>query len=305
MTRSANPLYTQFISQPLETATTIGKKKTQVLSGFEFSNIFEYAPKVAGVGLDIDMESWRFPIKITRGLSKNTEVGLALSLMHSGGGFLDSFIQNYHNAFGFPNGGRDRVSNGRYAFNITRNGASIYSVNAHSLINNDATLFGKWLSFEETKTRPAIALKGALKIPLTTADSGAGSLRPDVGLSFLIQKSMRRVHSYSQIGFAALGGHEKINSLIKKGAWVYAQGFEFNLANQVSLLAQINGQSSHFKSTGIASLDEGLLDLTVGLKGFILAEKKKWIYEVGLTEDPTGSGPSVDFTFFGHVGLEF
>jgi len=50
------------------------------------------------------------------GLGRGLEIGAEIPCVVVGGGFLDDFIVKYHDAFGFPQGGRDDAPRNRLLY---------------------------------------------------------------------------------------------------------------------------------------------------------------------------------------------
>src|SRR3989344_3325632 len=117
--RTQHPVYLQMVQLTPAKAEVLPTGNFEVRVDSSYSNLYER--QTDGVNaINLDMELWYLNWVATYGLLPNLEVGLELPLIHFGTGFLDSFIQNYHNAFGFPNGGRDQVQNGLFTYRITR-----------------------------------------------------------------------------------------------------------------------------------------------------------------------------------------
>ena len=224
-TRTQNPLYLQFVAQPMEMATTLSKNKFAFDLSTTFTNFFDRNIKANGVGVDLDMELWRTALQANYGITHRITLGVELPFLSTSGGFLDSFVQDYHNAFGFPNAGRDDVDNGRFSFKLTRNGSTVYDADETRWGLSDIPLNFKFNFFDETKRLPALALKTSLKMPTGSFSKGTGSGKVDFAASLLSQKSLGRFHLYSQLGFTAFGGHgdQELNALTKKGALLYGQ----------------------------------------------------------------------------------
>lgn len=305
--RSQNPLHLLFLFDPLERPEPISKGHFDFAIETNFSNLFEFMPRNTGVGLDLDMELVRTAIKIGYGVTKNNSVGIQIPFITMQGGVLDSFIQGYHKAFGFPNAGRDRVANGRFGYQVTNNGTILYQVNQEAFGLGDLVLWDKLKVFDETKWIPAIAVKGSLKIPTGRRSQGTGSGNPDFAFSVFAEKSYKRIHSYSQIGLSLLGSHPNLDPFLVNGATVFGEALEFNLTEHHSVVAQVWGNSPIFKNTGIEDLSSATFDLTVGFSGAYPIKKilRKIHYQFGFAEDALSLGPSVDFTLYFNLGVEY
>lgn len=310
--RTQNPLTLLFVSQTLERASTLPKGHFSTSVETTFSNIFERSLPLTGTTVDMDMELVRTAFRFSYGITNHLEAGLELPFLSSSGGFLDSFVQGFHNTFGFPNGGRGLVKNGRFSYRVTRDGTTLYQVNPSTFQPSDLVLTQKLSILDETKGVPAITARTSLKLPTGSTSDGTGSGRPDFGFSLLAEKSYKRLHSYSQIGFLILGGDEQLSPIIRKGASLFSQAFEFNLFEHLSFVGQVDFVSSIFKHSAIAGLSEAAVDLTFGFTGRIPLRRvplksasHQIFYRASFTEDPTGSGPSVDFTTLFNVGVEY
>lgn len=303
--RTQNPLYLRFISMPLEKTTPTPKGEFVLSLETTFSNLFERNIPATGTGVDMDMELVRTAFKTNYGLFKNMTLGMELPFLSFSGGFLDSFIQGYHNAFGFPNAGRQNVDNGRFSYQLFEDGVSFYQTDQAVFRLGDVVLSQKLKVIDERKKIPAVALKTSLKIPTGSLTQGTGSHRPDFGLSLLFEKSHKRLHGFTQIGFLALGGDSRLRPILTKGGAFFSQALEFNLFEHLSLVSQIDFVSSLFKNTDITELNQEVFDLTFGFTGEVETKKyfKKIFYKASFTEDPLSRGPSIDFTLFFDVGV--
>lgn len=303
--RTQNPLYLLFYGEIMESAHTLPAQMRQITADVTFTNLFERRVKATGIGLDLDMELWRGVTMARYGFSDFLELGLEIPFQGMGGGFLDAFIQNYHNAFGFPNAGRDLVPNGSYAFLVTSGGAPLYSAPA-SVGLGDISLSAKWKLAEEEKW-PGLAVKAAFKIPTGSASKGLGSGNPDGAMALYAQKSFGRFHSYTEFGFVANGGTRSLGPILRPFVVTAGQAFEFNLGNHLSALVQLNTNTPLFHGTGLTELDHMPLDLVIGLRGQHSPAKglHRINWQVAFTEDPAANDPSIDFSVNGNVSVEF
>src|SRR4030095_1002404 len=161
-----NPLTLLFLSPVPESASVLERGHSRFSVAFTLSNLIERSfPRGAKVGVDLDMEVYRTGLHFAYGLLPNLEAGLELPFLSFSGGFLDSFIQNYHNAFGFPNGGRSFVPNGRFSYLLTEEGRTLYSPKQSSFGLSDVSVYLKYGFLKEGRRRPALSLRSAFKFP--------------------------------------------------------------------------------------------------------------------------------------------
>lgn len=64
----------------------------------------------SGSAAVIDVETTTFLLSLEHGFSERWSAGLEVPLLHQDGGFLDTIIDDYHDLFGLPDGGRESRS---------------------------------------------------------------------------------------------------------------------------------------------------------------------------------------------------
>jgi len=295
--RSQNPVYLLFLSPRSEPARVLPAGSLKLSAQGPYSNIFEEGMNpTSGLNVDLDMELFRPAFLLQWGFAPQWEFGLELPFLHFEGGFLDAFVQGYHNAFGFPNGGRDTVSNGRFEYRFSTYGQDRYRVGTEMLQPSDLILHVKrqWLTNQNAWLDLATTLY--LKIPTGKKSEGLGSGSPDLGINLAIAKHYKRLHVYANLGGVLLGATDLgFEEWLNTWLWSWMSAMEVTLwSHHLSGLAQVQGDGSLFDGTGIDVLDQGNLILTIGFAG----QEGPWGWKVAFAEDPSGQGPAVDFTSY-------
>ena len=306
-TQSQNPLFQLFIQSPNERAGILGDKHFLFEIQETVSNIFEKEASSKGSSLDLDMELYQTNFIFSYGLGKYFETGMKLPFLSFNGGFLDSFLQGYHHTFGFPNGGREEVANGRLSYVIQDTAGHRYAPKLKAFGLGNLEFYFKTKIAEETRFFPALSLRHTFKIPTGRKSNGLGSGTPDLHFNLSLEKSYKILHSYTNIGVSFLGGMSELDAILHSKLFTFSQSFEVQFCSLASVLAQVQGTSPYFHDTGIVSLDKIPLDLVIGFKGKG-NDQGKWEHfrwEVALAEDLLPSGPSVDFSAHFKFGLEF
>ncbi|MBF0492504.1 MAG: DUF3187 family protein [Deltaproteobacteria bacterium] len=304
--QTQNPLLELFLQAPSETPHTLGSGHFRFEIQETLSNIFERENAANGSTNDLDMELYKTAFSFSYGLGKRYELGIKLPFLSFSGGFLDAFIQNYHNTFGFPNAGREEVPNGRFNYSV-KIPSGTYAPKKTDFGLSNIELYFKTRILDEEKWAPALSLRATLKVPTGKKSEGLGSGNPDFHFNLALEKSYKIFHSYTNLGFLFLGGMEELNSNLHRSIFSFSQSFEVQFCSVASVLAQIQGSSPYFKDTGLASLDEIPLDLVIGFKGKG-NDKGPWEHfrwELAFAEDLVPSGPSVDFSLHFNLGAEF
>ena len=115
----------------------------------------------------------RFTVAAHYCLFPRLELGVKIPYVSHKGGFLDGFIESYHRAFGFPNGGRDQAR--KIVFSIVT-GVTVSKKSASDSSGSgigDVIMTAAFPLSEEKNQ--GITLNAALKLPTGTAISSGES----------------------------------------------------------------------------------------------------------------------------------
>jgi len=298
--RTQQPIYLQTVTILPSRAKVLPTGALELRVDSAYSNLYERETN-ATYDINLDMELWRLAYVVNYGFAPNWEVGLEIPTLHFDGGFLDGFIQDYHNTFGFPNGGRNLVANGTFNHTISRNGQPIYSVGSQSLGVGDLTLNLKNQILEEGDLMPALGLTFAMKFPSGDADLGLGSGNVGFGLGTAFEKSWRRLHGYLNLNYLVDGGNERLGDLMVNEMFDFSLAGEVSFSKKVSGLVQLVGGTPRLKGTGLETWDGVPLDLILGARG----NEGKFFWQAAFSEDVRAVGPSVDFTAWISTGIHF
>jgi len=306
-TRSQNSLYLQFLAMPIESPQTLKKGQKEAFTHTTFSNVFEYSP-ITNTFLNLDMEIWRTAFNFKYGVTDEIDVMIEMPFITNSGGFLDGFVQWYHNLFGLPNGGKELVSNNEYHYEITQNGTALVSYPKTLFGLSDITLRCKYFFSDRLKLPIKVAWTGYFKVPIGRFSRGLSSGQVDAGFSFLAEKQIKRFHFVTQLGVAVLGMSEDLATIQKRGLFVFGQSVEFQLVQNLSIIIQLTGNTAGFKDVDTGDLTDAVADLNIGIAGsFDL--KKGWFdtffYQWSFSEDVLSRGPSVDFSVLFLAGVRY
>ncbi|MFH1029210.1 MAG: DUF3187 family protein, partial [Pseudomonadota bacterium] len=163
--------------------------------------------KTAREQIVLDGESYRWTLAASYGLGQRFEAGIEIPYVLDGGGFLDSFIIEWHKTFGLPQGGRDSAAKNRLNYSYSKDGVQKLTMNHAGSGIGDISLTGGMKLYEtrDNGQHDSLALRAALKLP--TGDSAAlqGSGSTDFALSLC--GSMINFTEWGSLGlFGSAGG---------------------------------------------------------------------------------------------------
>ena len=304
--REQNPIYLQSLGLTPTRATVLPEGSIETRLDWAYSSVFEQGQSATN-RVTLDMEMMRLAAHVIYGLTSNFEVGIELPFYHSGGGFLDSFIQEFHKFFGLPNGGRETVPNNQYTYQFFSGGNLIYNVPSQSFMIGDITLRFKNHVVEETRARPALAWFVDIKLPTGSKSRGTGSGAPDFGVGVALEKNYKRIHGYLDAEYIVAGGNDSIDAFMRQAMIAFAAAFEVSILDTWSAIIQLNGSSPLLAHTGMETWDGIPMNLIVGFRGEEpgLLGGNDLFWQAGFAEDVLSTGPSVDFTVFLSLGVRF
>ena len=239
--------------------------------------------------IGLDMEITELNLRFRKNIGDFIELGIELPILSFSSGFMDGFLESYHDAFGFPDYGRSNRPDNEFLYEVRRNrDLVVKGKNGHIGIGDIRLTLKKPL----LNSDPAISIKGDIELPTGDAKAGYGNGSIDAGISVLMDKKLSEYFkSYLNIGAVFPGnlrGHEEITlrEFLYGGAAIEASFWK-----NISLIVQVFVQGSPFPKTDISSVDR--LAVLLSLGGRYSSGNNN--FEFSLTEDPNTSG-APDFT---------
>ena len=264
--RTQSPIYLLFFMPKAQRAKTIGANHFKIGYSISYANNYETDDSPTGFSATFDFESLRSAIDASYGITDWLEVALEIPFIHHQGGHFDNFLQDYHDAFNFPNGGRDLVSNGVHQYFVSYNGIDFYRVNPTDYEIGDINLSLKLNAIKEAKAIPAISFFGGIKFPTGHVSEGVGSGRFDGTFGMAVEKSINRFHFYGNIYGVFIQEPNPLKMIVDGEMFGGMFGGEVTFLKRFAALVQVQGNSDPFITTGVKYFDNGVLDIVFGFK---------------------------------------
>jgi hypothetical protein len=207
---------------------------------------------------------------------KNLQAGFEMRIVSYYGGFMDRIVEAFHNAFFFPNAGREYFLQDQVFVNLPNANKIKFYLDKPSVGFGDIDMWIKYNFYQSKKV--AIACFGAFKIPSGNMAALSGSGYPDIGTGLLFDfKPFWLFSIYLQGGIVLpfdlmLPVPSKpmpmFNGLI---------GLELNPLRWFSLLAQVNIKTSPItKSLLLNSWDTRIDALVLPQLNTLVGVKFSW-----------------------------
>ncbi len=247
----------------------------------------------------LDMETMVAELSLVYALTERLGLRLHVPLVSMNSGFLDDFLEGYHDALGVSNYGREGRPADSFAYRMARGGAPWVEGSSGAFGWADITISAQWELFRPSGARLwQSSILASLKAPTGDPDYGYGSGRWETGLFLPTQWSFQRWSLHFIPGFICHDDPETLGAEVKaRNSYSLFGGAAYAYNQRWIWLAQLSYFSSPLEDTGVARIDDGALELALGFRRVL---NRNWRMEFAFCEDPfTLAAP--DFTV--HLGL--
>jgi hypothetical protein len=180
-----------------------------------------------------------------------------------------------------------------FAFNVGRDGRTLFNSGDGEMGFGDTTFFGKYQFLQESEGKPAASVRVALKVPTGDASRVFGSGHPDVGVGLALEKRVA-AHWILYGNLNGLFPTGPVAGLTVQPSMSAIVAAEYLWSQNLSFVGHFDYYSSPFHGTDMPVLDNGVTELTVGFN-YHLRENLLWqVYGVENLDFIRGS--AADFT---------
>lgn len=247
----------------------------------------------------IDMEMTVLELSLVYGLTKRFSIGAQIPFVSMSNGFMDGFLENFHDAFGLPNYGREDRPENSFAYRMSEDGRSWLDSDSEDFRWADMTVSGRMRLFTTgSSTRWSGTLLASIKLPIGDEELGYGSGRCDGGLFLPTQWEGRQWSLYLMPGYIWHSDPETEGADVSaRNSFGMFAGLGYASSERWNWFLQVNYSSSPVEETDISIFDDGAVELTLGFRRRL---NENWAIEFAFCEDIfTRSAP--DFNL--HLGL--
>jgi hypothetical protein len=299
--RNFQPFQLLFLGMFGDRAEVVGKGALDVrVELAETSTVFN--EQSADVNARVKVEQLRTGLYLRYGWLDRLEVGIEIPVLYRYRGFLGGAITATERATTGLAPARNALKGTGYAFNLSRDGQTVFGGGEGELGLGDITLISKYQFLSQSPRVPAVAVRFAVKVPSGDSSKVFGSGHADVGLGLAVEKSLAtRWILYGNVNGIFPTG--TVNGLTVQPAVSALTAAEYLWSPSVSFVAQFDYYSSPFHGTGTEILDDGVTAATVGFN-YRLRKNLLWqVYGIENLDFITGS--AADFTLSTLVTYRF
>ena len=265
--------------------------------GADYGNTFSESRRGADVAT-LDGETMVTFLTLRGPLARSWEWGVEVPYVDHRPSHLDGFIDDFHDAFGFPDGGRSRVPRGRLDYRIQVDGSNVARVDdARSGLGDVRLWVGRSLYASQDR---AGSVRVQVKLPTGDAGDLTGSEAADVALWW--EHDERRLFGAqwlslsAMLGAARLGDGELLRRRQNPVVGLASLGLRARLAPRLQLNLQADAHGAPF-DVDLGELGDDGIQGTIG--GRILLSETLWL-DLGVVEN-LESRSSPDAVFLLHL----
>jgi len=243
--------------------------------------------------LYIDGETSELNLIYLFSVNEKTSLRLRLPFISHAAGSLDSFIDDFHGTFGFPEGVRPDYTNDQFLFLYQQNNIDLIRLDeANDGIGDFAIDAGYQLYANSEK---AASIWSSLKLPTGDEDLLTGSGKFDVAIWYAAENNFKADWSrYYNIGLLLTGISDILPEQQKEEIYFGTAGIEWRTTESVTLNIQFDFHSAFYNS------DTKFLGNSIQISsgGHIKLSTKSRIEIVVIEDIQVGASPDVTF----HLG---
>lgn len=235
-------------------ATPLGRANSTLRMDNAYSSLF-LSGSGGGNSFAMDGEILRTSFRQGIGIADDLDLTVEIPFLYTTGGFLDSFLIEYHDLFNLPDQGRDTAPKDRFEVLATHQGSTAYQVKAHDLDLQDIPITLAWYPLPATRERGfGLGLRAGVELPIGDEEQGFGNGEFDFALG--------AVGEWRGPGFALTGHAQHTFAGSPKSAERAGTGFrdvtslgvgiEWPWSNGFTVLVQSEWETSTLRDLGFA-----------------------------------------------------
>ncbi len=255
------------------------------------------AANADGTAYIVDSESSRLMVDASIGLRPWLEIGLQVPFVAHGTGFMDSFIDSYHDQLNLPDGGRVVFAQDRFQAGYVGDGAMVFMDAPPAPGIGDVVVRGRALVRRPAAGKTGMSAGLDLKLPTGDPERLHGSGSVDLGVTLSIGRNFRRSSLNGGAGYTHVGAWKIAPALpVEDSAGAYV-AWGFAATPGTSVIGQVLVSSGAFPRRSGSDIGRAASGIAIGLRQ---RNRGGLEFEYGILEslDNLHNTPDVGF-FFG------
>jgi Protein of unknown function (DUF3187) len=232
--------------------------------------------------LNLDGETGRFALELRYGLLENWDLQLEVPWLDQSGGHLDKLIDDWHDLWGMPDGGRSDVPRDLLDYRYANIEGAGFSLRDSASGLGDISLSLNYAFYRDDGATASVLL--GYKFDTGDEDeflgSGAGDSFAGVRFSGADMAGLP-LRWHGQLGYLRAGSSDLLEGIQERNLWFAGLGLDWVLAERWSLLAQLDSHAAPTDSN-ISALGDNAIMLALGARWRFAPS---WSVDVSMVED--------------------
>ncbi|MFT5664810.1 MAG: hypothetical protein ACI9JR_002215 [Gammaproteobacteria bacterium] len=286
-TRDQNPMFQAYY---LPSINLVSEQGWQVSHTAYVTNAFQNNQE-GNETLMLDVENYRYDFSLAY-QHNNWRLGTTVPLIFNEGGILDDAIEDWHDFFGLPQGGRTSQPHNQVNIDYSRNGQTFFK---QSTASNDIGDIAVSLSYSFTNTAAGSGdISFAIDLPTGSIANSSGNEAIDAAIWLTQSHTLANQSSlYGLFGFSFLGKGGQLESLQNSTVWVGQLGLDYPLYPGWTAILQLDAHSAIIRGSELRALGNSY-QVQIGLRLNQLIENHD--VDLFFSEDILpGSAPDITF----------
>lgn len=285
-TRNQSPLIRIYGLPTIGSASVVPEGRLEASLTADLAN--NWSPDFsAAESVMLDGETYSFTLSARYGIARDLEIGMDIPYLANSGGFMDGFIEGFHDFFGLPQADRKSYPKDRLLYQYSNNGVTRTLVNDGSSGIGDVRLRGAWQIWRDGRGAPLnLALHAALKLPTGNDHRLFGSGSTDFSLWLTASDDYLLPLGHLTL-FGAAGGlvmtdgdvlRDQQRNLVGFGSI----GIGWSPLEWLALKIQTDGHTSFYTGSNLRQVNSGSLQFT---GGGTIGFTPSTFFDLGVSED--------------------
>jgi len=268
-TRNLSPVIQIFGLPPTEGGQVTPYGRTQLRLVMETANNFT-SDESSKESVLFDGETSRLNLSLRHGFAQYWEAGIDIPVVSHQGGMFDGLIENWHDTFGLPQGGRDDAPRNRLHYFYQQEGEKdgLNFSNSGTGFGDISLYLACQLNRKTTAARRYIALRGGIKLPSGDTDQLRGSGGTDFHLRLAASDGetlkIYNLTLFASMGTLWLGKGEILRDKQHQTVGFGSIGLGWTPLERFTFKVQIDGHTAFFDDSHLKQIDSPSAQLAIG-----------------------------------------
>ncbi len=204
----------------------------------------------------IDVENYRYDLSLAY-QTADWRVNASLPFIANDSGSLDGLIEDWHDIFNLPQGGRTSNPDDQIKLFYTRNGKTIFEQNKPDSDIGDISVSFNYRLLDTDKSTTELGI--GLELPTGSIDSNSGNEAIDTAFWLTrAGKLSEKTTIYGLVGVSFIAEGGQLEARLKDRVWLAQLGTEYDFYPDITGIVQFDFHTATLKNTELDAFGNSL-----------------------------------------------